>query len=87
MGHEPTATYALHSGHIGNALHERRAAISAGVQAGITYPYMTTDKRMSSQSFSTPATFMVKAEVLPMSRKTAMLRAANTQRQGMAQMM
>jgi hypothetical protein len=31
---------------------------------------------MSSQSLMTPATFIVKALVLPMSRNTAMLRAA-----------
>lgn len=42
----------------------------------VTHLYRTTDKMMSSQSLSTPATFMVKADVLPMSRKTDMLRAA-----------
>lgn len=41
-----------------------------------THPYMRTDSKMSSQSLITPATFMVKALVLPISRNTAIFRAA-----------
>jgi hypothetical protein len=41
-----------------------------------TYWYSITDKPMSIQSFTTPAMFMVKAELRPMSMKTDMLRAA-----------
>lgn len=33
---------------------------------------MATDRRMRAQSLTTPATFMVRAEVLPMRRKMAM---------------
>ena len=37
---------------------------------------MTTDSMMRSQSLRTPATFIVRAELLPMSKKTAMFKAA-----------
>ena len=40
------------------------------------------ENRMSSQSFSTPAMFMVKAELRPMRAKTDMLRAAKAQGAG-----
>ena len=47
-----------------------------------TYPYTYMENRMSSQSFSTPAMFMVKAELRPMRAKTDMLRAAKAQGAG-----
>ncbi len=40
---------------------------------------------MSSQSLTTPATFIVSADVLPMSRNTAMLSAAGRREPGHAQ--
>ena len=39
------------------------------------HPNMATDNPMSIQSLTTPAMFMVSAEVLPINRNTAMLRA------------
>jgi hypothetical protein len=44
-----------------------------------THLYSQTESPMSSQSFTTPAMFIVNADVFPISRKTAMFSAAVTQ--------
>lgn len=42
----------------------------------VAYLYNSMDSMMSSQSFMTPARFMVRAELRPMSMKTLMFSAA-----------
>ena len=47
-----------------------------------THLYSMTERPISSQSFTTPAMFIVSADVLPISRNTAMLSAAAAESRG-----